>query len=116
MLAVSHYIHGESRAAKEAREAEHRARQKVAKLARLEKELENRIAARQVQLRREPPVRTYRPTPEQLKYRDQHGDSISRQPAPQWGGQHNLHLASLEAAAWDQTRRRGTRKEAAWAR
>ena len=99
------YQYGTTKAAQQARELEAEARRKAAELAKLNAELDARIEARKKQLKYIPKVRTYAPTPEQIAYREQqHKPSL---PEPQWGGQHNLYLASLEAAQWDQTRRRG---------
>lgn len=99
------YQYGTTKAAQQARELEAEARRKAAELARLNAELDARIEARKQQLKYVPKVRTYQPTPEQLAYRDQHKPTPL--PEPQWGGQHNLYLASLEAAQWDQAHRRG---------
>lgn len=111
---MSYYQHGMTKAAKEAQEAEVRARQKVAELRRLEAELEARIEARKQQLKHVPKVRTYAPTAEQIRAWEQHAaKKANTLPEPLWGGQHNLYLASLEAATWDQSHRRGKRKQAA---
>lgn len=98
------YIHGRSKAAQEAHEAERRARERLAELRRLEAELEARIEHRKQQMRKVPKIRTYAPTVEQVRAWEARDDSL---PEPQWGGRHNLYLASLEAATWDQTHRRG---------
>ena len=102
------YQFGQTRAAKEAQEAEVRARRKLADLRRLEAELDARIEAAAKAARRLPKVRTYAPTPEQVRAWETRKQAL---PEPRWGGQHNLYLASLEAATWDQTPRRGKRKQ-----
>jgi hypothetical protein len=58
------YVHGQTKAAQEAKEAEDRARQKVAELAKLEAQLDARLKARREQMRYIKPVATYKPTPE----------------------------------------------------
>ncbi|MFB8368555.1 hypothetical protein ACFC25_04235 [Pseudarthrobacter sp. NPDC055928] len=109
---MSLYQFGQTKAAKEAREAEIRARQKVAELRRLEAELEARIEARKQQLKHVPKVRTYAPTAEQVRAWEAHKEAEAKKlPEPVWGGPHNLYLASLEASGWDQTHRRGKRKQ-----
>ena len=100
---MSHYQHGQTRAAKEAREAEERARARLAELRRIEAELEARIEHRKNQVRKVPKIRTYAPTTEQVRAWEARSNAL---PEPRWGGQHNLYLASLEAATWDQTHRR----------
>lgn len=103
-----------TRAAQQAKELEAEARRKAAELARLNAELDARIEARKKQLKYEPKVRTYAPTPEQVRAWEEHREQQAKKlPEPLWGGQHNLYLASLEAATWDQTHRRGKRKEKA---
>ena len=102
------YQFGQTKAAKEAHEAEQRARQKLAELRRLEAELDARMEAARKAARRLPKVRTYAPTPEQVRAWETRRNAL---PEPRWGGQHNLYLASLEAATWDQTHRRGKRKQ-----
>ena len=98
------YQHGQTKAAKEAFEAEKRARARLAELRRIEAELEARIEHRKNLMRKVPKIRTYAPTPEQVRaWEARTTDTL---PEPQWGGQHNLYLASLEAATWDQTHRR----------
>jgi hypothetical protein len=109
---MTYYQHGLTKAAQEAKEAEVRARQKVAELRRLEAELEARIEARKKQLKHVPKVRTYAPTVEQIRAWEQHAATKTNAlPEPLWGGPHNLYLASLEAATWDQSHRRGKRQE-----
>ena len=103
------YTHGNTRAAKEAREVEARARQKLAELRRLEAELDARMEAAKKATQRLPKVRTYAPTTEQIRAWETRSDAL---PEPQWGGQHNLYLASLEAATWNQTHRRGKKHAA----
>lgn len=111
---MSYYKHGETAAAKQAKELEAEARRKAAELARLNAELDARIEARKKQLKYEPKVRTYAPTAEQVRAWEEHAAAEAKKlPEPLWGGQHNLYLASLEAATWDQTHRRGKRKQAA---
>jgi hypothetical protein len=105
------YEYGTTKAAQQAQALEAEARRKAAELARLNQELDARIEARKKQLKYVPPVRSYAPTPEQLAYREQHKPATL--PEPQWGGRHNLYLASLEAAQWDQTHRRGKRHDKA---
>ena len=100
---MSPYNYGETRAAKEAREAEERARERLAELRRIEAELEARIEHRNNLIRKVPKIRTYAPTPEQIRAWEQRAADL---PEPRWGGQHNLYLASLEAATWDQSHRR----------
>lgn len=102
------YIHGQTKAADMVREAESAARRKVAELDQLNAELDQRIAARKAALKREPKIRTYRPTVAQVRAWEAHKNTL---PEPQWGGQHNLYLASLEAATWDRTHRRGKRQD-----
>jgi hypothetical protein len=97
------YQHGQTKAAKEAHEAEVRARGRLAELRRIEAELEARIEHRKNQMRKVPKIRTYAPTAEQVRAWEQRAAGL---PEPVWGGQHNLHLAALEAATWDQTHRR----------
>jgi hypothetical protein len=96
------YQHGQTKAAKEAFEAETRARERLAELRRIEAELEARIEHRKNLMRKVPKIRTYAPTTEQVRA----WEARAKLPEPQWGGQHNLYLASLEAATWDQTHRR----------
>lgn len=98
------YIHGETKAAKEARETEARTRERLAELRKIEAELEARIAHRKQLLRRVPTIRPYKPTEELAAAWENRPNDL---PEPQWGGAHGLHLATLEAAAWDQTHRRG---------
>jgi len=98
------YRHGQTRAAREAHEAEERARARLAELRRIEAELEARIEHRKNQMRKVPKIRTYAPTAEQV--REWEARAANTLPEPRWGGQHNLYLASLEAATWDQTHRR----------
>jgi len=100
---MSHYQHGQTKAAKEAHEAEERARARLTELRRIEAELEARIEHRKNQMRKVPKIRTYAPTTEQVRAWEARTSAL---PEPQWGGQHNLYLASLEAATWDQTHRR----------
>lgn len=107
---MSPYTHGQTKAAQQAREAENRARQRLAELRKLEAELEARIEHRKNQIRKTPKIRTYAPSAEQVRAWEQRNNQL---PEPKWGGQHNLYLASLEAANWDQTHRRGPRKQAA---
>ena len=97
------YQYGETKAAKEARELEEKARARVAELRRIEAELEARIEHRKNQMRKVPKIRTYAPTVEQVRAWEARANTL---PEPQWGGRHNLYLASLEAATWDQTHRR----------
>lgn len=97
------YEHGKTRAAQEAHEAEVRARERLAELRRLEAELTARIEHRKNLMRKVPKIRTYAPTTEQVRAWEARANSL---PEPRWGGQHNLYLASLEAATWDQTHRR----------
>ena len=97
------YVHGKTRAAQEAQEAEARARARLIELRRLEAELEARIEHRKQQMRKVPKIRTYAPTTEQVRAWEARANGL---PEPQWGGRHNLYLASLEAATWDQTHRR----------
>jgi hypothetical protein len=104
VVSVTYYQHGQTKAAKEAQEAELRARERLAELRRLEAELEARIEHRKNQMRKIPKIRTYAPTTEQVRAWEQRATQL---PEPLWGGQHNLYLASLEAATWDQTHRRG---------
>jgi hypothetical protein len=101
---MTFYQHGQTKAAREAQEAELRARERLAELRRLETELEARIEHRKNQMRKVPKIRTYAPTVEQVRAWEQRARQL---PEPLWGGQHNLYLASLEAATWDQTHRRG---------
>lgn len=104
------YTHGRTLAAQQARDAEAAARQKVAELDRLNAELDARIAARNEQMRKVPKVRTYAPTAEQVRAWEARAEAKKTAlPEPLWGGQHNLYLASLEAATWDQTHRRRKR-------
>ena len=103
------YQFGNTRAAKEALEVEARAREKLAELRRLEAELDARMEAAKKAVRRLPKVRTYAPTTEQIRAWETRADAL---PEPQWGGQHNLYLASLEAATWNQTHRRGKKHAA----
>ena len=100
---MSYYQHGQTKAAKEAHEAEERARARLAELRRIEAELEARIEHRKIQMRKVPKIRTYAPTTEQVRAWESRTIAL---PEPRWGGQHNLYLASLEAATWDQTHRR----------
>lgn len=44
------------------------------------------------------PVATYKPSPEALAYREQHGRTIAAQPAPKYGGRDGLRMAAAEAA------------------
>ena len=104
MVQAMTYQFGQTKAAKEAREAEQRARAKLAELRRLEAELDARMEAARKATKRLPKVRTYAPTPEQTRAWETRRNAL---PEPRWGGQHNLYLASLEAATWDQTHRRG---------
>jgi len=98
------YVHGQTKAAQEAHEAEARARERLVELRRIEAELEARIEHRKNQMRKVPKIRTYAPTATQVRAWEERASGL---PEPQWGGQHNLYLASLEAATWDQTHRRG---------
>lgn len=110
---MSYYKHGETAAAKQAKELEALARQKAAELALLNAELDARIEARKKALKYVPKVRTYAPTAEQVRAWEEHRERESKKlPEPLWGGQHNLYLASLEAATWDQTHRRGKKHAA----
>jgi hypothetical protein len=108
---MTYYQHGMTKAAKEAQEAELRARERLAELRRLEAELEARIEHRKQLMRKIPKIRTYAPTAEQVRAWEAHAAAqTAKLPEPLWGGQHNLYLASLEAATWDQThRRKGTK-------
>jgi hypothetical protein len=101
---MTYYQHGQTKAAKEAQEAELRARERLVELRRLEAELEARIEHRKNQMRKVPKIRTYAPTTEQVRAWEERANKL---PEPLWGGQYNLYLASLEAATWDQTHRRG---------
>jgi len=107
---MTYYEHGMTKAAKEAKEAEDRARARLVELRRLEAELEARIEHRKNLMRKVPKIRTYAPTPEQVRAWEAHAATKANAlPEPVWGGQHNLYLATLEAASWDQTHRRGKR-------
>lgn len=89
------YTHGKSKAAQAAYEAEVLARQKAVKLASLNAELDARIRAREQQLKYVPKVRTYAPSPEQIAYREQHADTIAKQPNIH-GGPIGLRRAAAE--------------------
>ena len=105
---MTYYQHGQTKSAKEAQEAELRARERLVELRRLEAELEARIEHRRNQMRKVPKIRTYAPTAEQVRAWEQHAATeANKLPEPLWGGRHNLYIASLEAATWDQTHRRG---------
>lgn len=108
-MSMKTYQHGATKAAQEAKEAEIRARQRVTELRRLEAELEARIEHRKKQLKMVPKIRTYAPTTEQIREWESRKSDL---PEPQWGGPHNLYLASLEAATWDQSHRRKGKKAA----
>jgi hypothetical protein len=69
---MSVYVHGRSRAAQQAQQLEFMARNKVAKLAALNAELDARIKAQEELLKHVPPTRTYKPSAEQIAYRDQY--------------------------------------------
>ena len=97
------YQYGETKAAKEARELEEKARARLAELRRIEAELEARIEHRKQLMRKVPKIRTYAPTTEQVRAWEARANTL---PEPLWGGRHNLYLAALEAATWDQTHRR----------
>ena len=103
---MSNYIHGKSLAAKQAHEAEARARKKAAELARLEAELDARIKARKEALKYQPKIRTYRPTPEVQaaweKFQENNTNPFGDRP---YDGYRRLREATAEAAAWDAAHR-----------
>ncbi len=83
--------------------------QVLAETAAKEKELARIRAAR----KKLEPKATYLPTAEAIAYWEEHHDAVEARPRPLLGGQHNLYLASLEAATWDRTHRRGKRQDQA---
>lgn len=99
---MSPYVHGKSLAAKQAHDAEIRARKKAAELARIEAELDARIKARKEALKYQPKVRTYRPTPEAQaaweKFQANNTNPFGDRP---YDGYRRLREATAEAAAWD---------------
>jgi hypothetical protein len=99
------YVHGQSRAAQAARELELAAREKAAKLAALNAEIDARIKSQEDRLRYLPKVRTYAPTPEQLAYREKHGPVIAAQPEPLHGGPAGLRRAADEMEAHERRKK-----------
>ena len=99
------YKFGQTRAAKEAQEAETRARQKLADLRRLEAELDARIEAAAKATKRLPKVRTYAPTPE-LAAAWEHFQSNNTNPEPPEAGWRRRQAAAHEAAQYEHDKRR----------
>ena len=99
------YQFGQTRAAKEAHEAEQRARRKLADLRRLEAELDSRIKAAEKAARRLPKVRTYAPTPE-LAAAWEHFQANNPNPEPPEAGWRRRRAAAHEAAQYEHDKRR----------
>lgn len=89
-------------------------RAKIKRLRKLEEQIDQAIEARALELARIQASKfalkskaTYKPTAEALEYQIEHWAEISSQPRPIHGGPAGLRRATLEAAQWDQTHRRG---------
>lgn len=98
------YKHGETLAAKYAREAEEEARKKAAHLAKLNAELDARIKAREAAMKHLKPVPTYKPTPDAAAAWERF-QATNPFPEPPEKGWRRLQAAAREAKEYDARKR-----------
>jgi hypothetical protein len=101
---MSYYQHGQTAAAKQAKELETLARQKAAELAKLNQELDARIEARKRLMRHVKPVPTYKPTPDAAAAWEKF-QATNKFPEPPEKGWRRLQAATREAKEYDAARR-----------